>query len=106
MFGLSVSELVVIALACLPIILLIGVVIKKMGFSDSAAQLEHPGIVPIFEIGQHHNQHYFSMAFIEGDSLQERVRQGPMEPREAATISGKITAAIAFAHEKRVIHRR
>ena len=52
--------------------------------AEAAAKLDHPGIVPIFEVGQHEGQHYFSMAFVEGESLARRVAQGVMAPREAA----------------------
>lgn len=73
--------------------------------AEAAAQLDHWGIVPIFEIGEHNNQHYFSMAFVEGESLQEKIRSGPMDPGEAVKLCAKISQAIAYAHEKGVIHR-
>ena len=73
--------------------------------AEAAANLDHPGIVPIFEIGQHEGQHFFSMGFIEGKSLADRVKDGPLPPKEAAELTRKIAAAIAYAHEKGVIHR-
>ena len=54
--------------------------------AEAAAKLDHPGIVPIFEVGEHEGQHYFSMAFVDGESLAHRVAQGVMEPREAAAL--------------------
>ncbi|MFO0979301.1 MAG: serine/threonine-protein kinase [Planctomycetaceae bacterium] len=73
--------------------------------AEAAANLDHPGIVPIFEIGQHDGQHYFSMGYIDGQSLSQRVKDGPLEPKLAADLTRKIAEAIAYAHEKGVIHR-
>ncbi|RPI89625.1 MAG: serine/threonine protein kinase, partial [Planctomycetaceae bacterium] len=73
--------------------------------AEAAAALDHPGIVPIFEIGQHEGQHYFSMAFIEGESLARRVAEGPIPPREAAELVRKVSEAVDYAHQKGIIHR-
>jgi serine/threonine-protein kinase len=68
--------------------------------AEAAAKLDHPGIVPIFEIGQHDGQHYFSMAYVEGESLAKKVAAGPMPPREAAEMVRKVAEAVEYAHEK------
>jgi serine/threonine protein kinase/WD40 repeat protein len=73
--------------------------------AEAAANLDHPGIVPIFEIGQHEGQHYFSMAFVEGQSLSQKVATGPLPPREAAALLVKVCDAIEYAHRHDVIHR-
>jgi tRNA A-37 threonylcarbamoyl transferase component Bud32 len=73
--------------------------------AEAAANLDHPGIVPIFEIGQHEGQHYFSMAFIQGQSLAKKVADGPFPPREAAELVRKIAEAVEYAHQKGIIHR-
>jgi serine/threonine protein kinase len=73
--------------------------------AEAAAKLDHPGIVPIFEIGQHNGQHYFSMGFVEGQSLAQYIKNGPIAPRQAAEILKHIADAIAYAHEQGVIHR-
>ena len=73
--------------------------------AEAAAKLDHPGIVPIFEIGQHDGQHYFSMAFIEGESLAKKVANGPLPPREAAEIVKKVAETVEYAHQKGIIHR-
>ena len=73
--------------------------------AKAAANLDHPGIVPIFEVGEHEGQHFYSMAFVEGESLAARVAAGPLPPREAAELTKKIAQAIAYAHSHGVIHR-
>ncbi len=73
--------------------------------AEAAAKLDHPGIVPIFEIGQHEGQHYFSMAFVEGASLAKKVANGPLPAREAAQLVQKVAEAVQYAHEHDIIHR-
>jgi WD40 repeat protein len=73
--------------------------------AEAAANLDHPGIVPIFEVGQHEGQHYFSMGFVEGQSLSQRLADGPLPPRQAAALIVKVAEAIEYAHQRGVIHR-
>ncbi len=73
--------------------------------AEAAANLDHPGIVPIYEVGQHEGQHYFSMGFVEGSSLAARVSDGPLPPKEAAEYTEKVAEAVAYAHGQGVIHR-
>ena len=73
--------------------------------AEAAAHLDHPGIVPIYEIGQHEGQHFFSMGYVDGCSLADRVKGGPLPPIKAAEIVRKIADAIAYAHAHGVIHR-
>ena len=73
--------------------------------AEAAANLDHPGIVPIYEIGTHENQHFFTMGYVDGQSLQQLVRQGPLPPARAAELMRKIAEAIGYAHDKGVIHR-
>jgi predicted Ser/Thr protein kinase len=73
--------------------------------AEAAANLDHPGIVPIYEVGQHEGEHYFSMGFVEGQSLAQKVAGGPLPPREAAALTVKVAEAIAYAHRHGVIHR-
>jgi serine/threonine protein kinase len=71
----------------------------------TAAGVDHPGIVPIFEVGEYQGQHFFSMGFIDGESLAARLARGPLPPKEAADLVRKIAEAVQFAHERGVIHR-
>lgn len=73
--------------------------------AEAAANLDHPGIVPIFEIGEHESQHFFSMAYVEGPSLAGLLADGPLPPHAAAQLVQQVAQAIAFAHNNGVIHR-
>ena len=68
--------------------------------AEAAANLDHPGIVPIYEVGQHEGQHYFSMGFVEGQSLAQRLADGPLPPREAAELIRRVSEAIEYAHQR------
>ena len=73
--------------------------------AEAAANLEHPNIVAIHEIGIHAGQHYFSMDFVDGESLAQILREGPLPARRAATYARKIAEAIHYAHEQGTLHR-
>ena len=73
--------------------------------AEAAAQLEHPGIVPVFEVGQQDEQHFFAMAYIRGQSLSQRLDDGPITVGEAAKIARQIADAVEYAHEHGVVHR-
>lgn len=74
--------------------------------AESAAKLSHPGIVPVFDIGEVGGRHYFSMAFVDGESLFDRVkREGPLLPREAARLMRDAAEAVAHAHDAGIVHR-
>ena len=73
--------------------------------SRAAAQLDHPGIIKVHEVGDHEGQPYLSMGYVEGESLGDRLTQGPLPPREAAAICRKVAEAVHYAHQRGVIHR-
>ena len=73
--------------------------------AEAAAQLDHPHIVPVYEVGAADGQHYFSMGYVAGESLQEKLRGGPLPPREAAALVQTIAGAVHFAHQKGIVHR-
>jgi eukaryotic-like serine/threonine-protein kinase len=73
--------------------------------AEAAANLDHPGIVPIFEVGEHNGQHYFSMGYVEGRSLAARVPDGPLPAREGAQVMRVVCDAVQYAHERQIIHR-
>ena len=73
--------------------------------AEAAARLEHPQIVPIYEIGERDGSCYYSMKFIEGGRLDEVVRREPVSPRRAAELLVKIARTVQFAHERGILHR-
>jgi serine/threonine protein kinase len=76
--------------------------------AQDAANLDHPHIVPIYEVGEHQGQHYFTMKLIEGGSLATRIGTPgkPATPqRTAASLIGTIARAVHHAHQRGVLHR-
>lgn len=73
--------------------------------AESAGRLDHPNIVPIYEVGQHQGQHYFSMAYVDGESLAAKVSGGPLSPLVAAQTVKIVAEAVQYAHEQGIIHR-
>lgn len=73
--------------------------------ASAAAQLDHPGIVQVYDVGEDAGRHYFSMAYVDGPNLAQLVAERPLTNRKAAVITKAITEAIAVAHAHGLIHR-
>jgi WD40 repeat protein/tRNA A-37 threonylcarbamoyl transferase component Bud32 len=73
--------------------------------AEAAANLQHPSIVAIHEVGLHEGQHYFSMDFVEGESLAERLRDRPLAARDAARYVSEAAQAVHYAHQQGTLHR-
>ncbi len=73
--------------------------------AKTIAALEHPAIVPVYDVGEEDGQPYFVMRYMTGGSLQERIAQGPISLSEAARIFTKLAPALDEAHTKGIIHR-
>ena len=73
--------------------------------AEAAAQLHHPNIVPVYEVGEIDDRPYFSMKLIEGTTLSRRLMDGPLPSRMAAEMLAPICRAIADAHRRGVLHR-
>lgn len=67
-------------------------------------QLRHPLIIPLFEFGHHGDCYYFSMEFLSGGTLSPKIQEG-MTPEEAFKITRLIAEALAYAHQRNIIHR-
>ena len=73
--------------------------------AEAAASLEHPQIVPIYEIGESDGSCYFSMKFVEGGQLAEVLKRESMSTRRAAELLAKIARTVHFAHQHGILHR-
>jgi serine/threonine-protein kinase len=73
--------------------------------AESAARLDHPSIVPIYDVGEYQGQPFFTMKYVAGTTLAQRLAEGPLPPREAAALLAPICRAIHYAHERGVLHR-
>jgi hypothetical protein len=71
----------------------------------AAANLDHPNIVPIYEVGEHEGQHYFSMKLIDGTSLAQHSAGPAQDLRAAAKLMAKVARAVHHAHQHGILHR-
>ncbi|MDC0176279.1 protein kinase [Planctomycetaceae bacterium] len=73
--------------------------------AEAVAQLQHPNIVQIHDVGEHEGRPYFSLEFVEGGELASRIAGEPQPPEEAAQLVETLSRAMHFAHERNIIHR-
>jgi serine/threonine-protein kinase len=74
--------------------------------AETAAQLQHPHIVPIFRVGEADGLAYYAMGYVEGETLADRLaRQGRFSLEETVRIGNEVAAALAAAHRRGIIHR-
>jgi eukaryotic-like serine/threonine-protein kinase len=73
--------------------------------AEAAAQLEHPNIVSIYEVGVHEGRHYFSMQLVEGTTLARRMGDYVADPRAAARLLATIARGVHAAHQRGILHR-
>ncbi|HLF74805.1 MAG TPA: protein kinase [Anaerolineales bacterium] len=69
------------------------------------ASLEHPAIVPVYDVGEDSDQPYFVMRYMSGGSLAAMIKHGPFSLRDAALIIERLASALDHAHAKGIIHR-
>lgn len=73
--------------------------------AELVAQLQHPNIVAVHDVGDVDGQPFFTMELVDGSSLAERLRAGPMPAGEAAAMVATVARAIDFAHQHGIVHR-
>ncbi|HEY7327878.1 MAG TPA: protein kinase [Gemmataceae bacterium] len=75
------------------------------GEAEAAAQLQHPNIVQVYEIGEHERCPYISLEYIDGRGLHDVLCKGPMPPLEAAALVEQLAHAVQYAHQRGIVHR-
>src|SRR5262245_57158872 len=73
--------------------------------AEAAASLEHPCIVPIYEVGEREGTCYFSMRFVEGGQLDKILKREPTPIRQTAELIAKLARTVHYAHEHGILHR-
>ena len=73
--------------------------------AEAVAKLVHPNIVQIFETGEHEGRPFFSLEFVEGGSLDQRINKSPTNPRGAAQFVETLARTMDVAHQRGIVHR-
>ena len=73
--------------------------------AEAVALLDHAGIVPVYEVGEHDGQRYFSMKLVEGGNLADQLSTMKNDPRTAATLLAETAEAVHHAHMRGILHR-
>ena len=73
--------------------------------ANEAARLDHPNIVPVYEVGEHDGLHFFTMKLIEGGSLNQRLDRYRNDPKAAAQLVTTVARSVHYAHQRQLLHR-
>ena len=73
--------------------------------AQAAAALSHPNICVVHEVGESEEQPYIAMEYVEGETLRDRIKKGPLKPEEAVDLVVQVASGLRVAHRKGIIHR-
>jgi WD40 repeat protein len=79
--------------------------LRFLAEAEAVAALQHPHVVQLFEFGQHNGLPYFTLEFVPGGSLADKLQGTPLAPPEAARLVEQLAHGMAYAHERGIIHR-
>ncbi len=79
--------------------------IRFQNEAEAVARLDHPHIVPVYEVGKRSGQHFFSMKLVTGTSLDRRVEDFASDSRRAARLVSIVAQAVHHAHQRGILHR-
>ncbi|MBX3440904.1 MAG: serine/threonine protein kinase [Planctomyces sp.] len=71
----------------------------------AAAALSHPGIIRVYDVGEHDGLHYLTMDLVDGQNLAQRLRGGPLTPEQAALLMASVARAVQHLHSRNIVHR-
>src|SRR5262249_36013472 len=72
---------------------------------EALARLQHPHIVPIYEVGDYQDRPFFAMEYVSGGTLKDWLKDGLPTPRNAARLAEMLARAVHHAHQRGVLHR-
>jgi WD40 repeat protein len=73
--------------------------------AEAVARVQHPNLVQIYEVGEHEGRPYFALEYVDGQPLDARLREGHVEPREAARLVEILARAVHAVHQHGMVHR-
>jgi serine/threonine protein kinase len=79
--------------------------LRFLGEAEAVAQMQHPNIVQLFESNQQDGLPYFTLEFVSGGSLSQKLAGVPLPPRAAAKLTEQLAAGIHYAHQRGIVHR-
>jgi WD40 repeat protein/tRNA A-37 threonylcarbamoyl transferase component Bud32 len=80
-------------------------VLRFRSEAEAAASLDHPNIAPLYEVGEHEGEHYFSMKLIEGGSLAQHLPRLAADLPAGVRVLGAVARAVHYAHQRGLLHR-
>jgi serine/threonine protein kinase/WD40 repeat protein len=79
--------------------------VRFLAEAEAAAQLQHPHIVQVHEIGKHGSLPFLSLEYVDGGTLSQKLQGTPLQPREAANLLQTLARAVHYAHQRGIVHR-